>query len=69
MVTDAASFASKYGQQYSAPFKNIYPALALNNNTYIIPFLLQGVGGDPKLNQQDGIHPITAGDRTVAENV
>lgn len=40
-------------QQYADQFKNIYPALALNNNTAIIPFLLQGVGGDPKLNQQD----------------
>ncbi|MEO8860792.1 MAG: SGNH/GDSL hydrolase family protein [Ginsengibacter sp.] len=57
------------GQQYSEQFRNIYPSLAVSNNTTIIPFLLQGVGGDPKLNQQDGIHPTAAGDKIVAENV
>jgi acyl-CoA thioesterase-1 len=31
--------------------------------------LLQGVGGDPKLNRQNGIHPTAAGDKIVAENV
>ncbi len=57
------------GQQYSEQFKKIYPSLAANNNIKIIPFLLEGVGGDPKLNQQDGIHPTAAGDKIVAENV
>ncbi|MEP7253655.1 MAG: arylesterase, partial [Ginsengibacter sp.] len=45
------------GQQYATDFKNIYPALASKNNIPILPFLLKDVGGDPKLNQQDGIHP------------
>ena len=57
------------GQQYAGEFKNIYPELAAKNHIALIPFLLQGVGGDPKLNQRDGIHPTAEGDKIVAENV
>ena len=35
----------------------------------LIPFLLEGVGGELKLNQQDGIHPTAEGHQIVAENV
>jgi len=57
------------GQQYTSEFKKIYPELAAKNNIALIPFLLQGVGGDPKLNQDDGIHPNVEGAKIVAENV
>lgn len=57
------------GQQYAGEFKKIYPELATKNHIALIPFLLQGVGGDPKLNQRDGIHPTAEGDKIVAENV
>ena len=57
------------GQQYATEFKNLYPDLAAKNNIALIPFLLQGVGGDAKLNQQDGIHPTAEGHKIVAENV
>lgn len=57
------------GQQYAGNFKAIYPALADKNNITLIPFLLQNVGGDVKLNQQDGIHPTAEGHKIVAENV
>jgi acyl-CoA thioesterase-1 len=39
------------------------------NNTSLIPFLLQGVAGDEKLNIADGIPPNPAGHMIVAENV
>jgi len=35
----------------------------------LIPFLLKGVGGEPELNQADGIHPNEKGHKIVAENV
>jgi acyl-CoA thioesterase-1 len=35
----------------------------------LIPFLLEGVGGEAKLNQRDGIHPTAEGHQLVAENV
>ncbi|HSB93136.1 MAG TPA: arylesterase [Flavitalea sp.] len=57
------------GQQFSEEFRNVYPALAKKNNITLIPFLLEGVGGEVKLNQQDGIHPTAEGHRIVAENV
>ena len=57
------------GQDYTLEFKKIYSDLAVKNNVTLIPFLLQGVGGDSKLNQDDGIHPNKAGEKIVAENV
>jgi acyl-CoA thioesterase I len=57
------------GKQYSAEFKNIYPELAKKNNATLIPFLLDGVGGNEKLNQADGIHPNVEGHKIVAKNL
>lgn len=57
------------GVTYTTEFRNIYPDLAKKNAAMLIPFLLEGVGGDLKLNQQDGIHPTAEGHHIVAENV
>ena len=35
----------------------------------LVPFLLEGVGGERELNQGDGIHPNAAGHEVLAENV
>src|SRR5580693_286824 len=57
------------GSTYSTEFYNIFADLAKKNNTSLIPFLLDGVGGDPSLNQADGIHPNTNGEKIVTETV
>jgi acyl-CoA thioesterase I len=57
------------GQQYNAAFQKIFPDLAAKNKAALIPFLLEGVGGRPELNQEDHIHPTEEGHRIVAENV
>ena len=57
------------GEDYTTAFKNIFPALAKRNHAALVPFLLEGVGGRPELNQPDHIHPTAAGHRIVAENV
>ena len=57
------------GRRYAAEFSRIFPDLARENEAALIPFLLDGVGGVPELNQEDGIHPNAAGARVVAENV
>ncbi|MFY8035734.1 MAG: arylesterase [Cyclobacteriaceae bacterium] len=57
------------GKAYSDEFKQIFPALAKKNNATLMPFLLEGVGGDEKLNQADGIHPNEAGHKIVAKNL
>lgn len=57
------------GQDYTNRFKNMFPELAEKNNVGLIPFLLEGVAGDPELNQRDGIHPTAEGYKIVIENV
>jgi acyl-CoA thioesterase-1 len=57
------------GQAYTTEFRNIYTELAEKNAMTLIPFLLEGVGGEPELNQEDGIHPTIEGHKIVAENV
>jgi acyl-CoA thioesterase-1 len=57
------------GQAYTTEFRNIYIELAAKNNMTLIPFLLEGVGGEPELNQADGIHPNEQGSLIVAKNV
>jgi len=57
------------GADYASQFKAMYPALAQSNNTYLIPFLLEGVAGIPELNLEDGIHPTAEGQRIVTNNV
>ena len=57
------------GQEYTTEFRNIYTELAKKNSMTLIPFLLEGVGGEPALNQADGIHPTAEGHLIVAENV
>ena len=57
------------GEKYGGQFIKIYPELAEENNSRLIPFLLEGVGGDPSLNLPDGIHPNAEGHKIVAQNV
>jgi acyl-CoA thioesterase I len=57
------------GEAYTTAFRSIFPALAKRNDAALVPFLLEGVGGRPELNQPDHIHPTAAGHRIVAENV
>jgi acyl-CoA thioesterase-1 len=57
------------GQAYSEEFRAIFPDLAQEGEVTLIPFLLEGVAGDPDLNLPDGIHPSKEGHRIVAETV
>jgi acyl-CoA thioesterase I len=57
------------GAKYTGDFKKIFRQLAEKNKMTLIPFLLEGVGGIPELNQADGIHPNAAGHQMVAANV
>jgi acyl-CoA thioesterase-1 len=57
------------GSTYSTAFRDLFPRLAVKNKAALIPFLLQNVGGIPRLNQHDGIHPTAEGHKIVADNV
>jgi len=69
MVIAGMQMPPSMGAKYTNDFKNIFPDLARKNNMALIPFLLDKVGGIPKLNQDDGIHPTAEGDKILAENV
>ena len=57
------------GDDYVLAFGEMFSDLAARNNAALVPYLLQGVAGDPSLNLPDGIHPNAAGQRILAENV
>ncbi len=57
------------GNEYTNAFAKIYKKLAKEYETGFIPFILDGVGGIPSLNQADGIHPNEAGEKIVMETV
>lgn len=57
------------GQSYTSEFKDLYQEIAEAENVQLIPFLLEGVGGEPELNLSDGIHPNEAGHEIVAETL
>jgi len=54
---------------YVFTFGKIFSDLAAKNKAALVPYLLEGVAGDPSLNLPDGIHPNAAGHRILAENV
>lgn len=58
-----------YGPQYADSFRNIFKSVARETHASLVPFFLEGVGGHPDLNQDDGIHPTAPGYDIVVENV
>ncbi len=54
---------------YVSAFGKMFGELATKNGAALVPYLLDGVAGDPSLNLPDGIHPNAAGQRILAENV
>lgn len=58
-----------YGARYSNQFKDLYPKLAEKNNLGLVPFLLEGIGGNPELMQRDGIHPTVEAQEIIVNNI
>jgi acyl-CoA thioesterase I len=54
---------------YVAAFGKMFAELASKNGALLVPYLLEGVAGDPSLNLPDGIHPNAAGQKVLADNV
>ncbi|MES1194541.1 MAG: arylesterase, partial [Opitutus sp.] len=69
LVLAGMQMPAHMGADYTRQFAAMYPDLARENRLTLIPFLLEGVGGVPGLNQGDGIHPTAAGHKIVAETV
>lgn len=58
-----------YGPLYTAEFRNVFKDLADDHDVAFVPFFLEGVAGNPTLNQRDGIHPNAEGARIVEQLV
>jgi acyl-CoA thioesterase I len=60
---------TNFGEDHRTAFATLYPRLASECDIALIPFLLEGVGGHPELNQSDDIHPNPAGHAIIATTV
>ena len=58
-----------YGAQYTKEFQAVFPEVARSTGVAFMPFLLDGVAADPRLNQPDGIHPTAAGQQVIADRL
>ena len=58
-----------YGGEYTKEFEAVFPAVARRTKVTLVPFLLDGVAGVPRLNQADGIHPTAAGQQMIADHL
>jgi acyl-CoA thioesterase-1 len=61
--------APNLGSEYVAAFERIYPELAAKYGALLYPFFLDGVAGDLKLTQPDGLHPNAAGVGVIVERI
>jgi acyl-CoA thioesterase I len=58
-----------YGIHYARDFSAAFPALAAKFRTALVPFLLDGVAGNPALTQADGLHPLALAQPRLLQNV
>ena len=58
-----------HGWQYTIDFHNIWPELAASYNVPLVPFMLNGVFGNPDLMSSDGVHPNASGTKRIAANI
>jgi acyl-CoA thioesterase-1 len=58
-----------YGAGYGATFQRLYEEVARKRGAALMPFFLDGVAGDPRLNQPDGVHPTAEGYRLIVDRL
>ena len=69
IVLAGMQLPTNMGPEHTRLFASMFPELARANHVALVPFLLDGVGGIPSLNQADGIHPTAEGHQIVAATV
>jgi acyl-CoA thioesterase-1 len=57
------------GAKYQRDYISAFPDLASEYKVAFLPFILEGVALDRKLNQADGIHPNAEGEKIMTETV
>ncbi|HLJ53221.1 MAG TPA: arylesterase, partial [Rhizomicrobium sp.] len=61
--------APNLGADYGKAFEAIYPDLAAKYGVLLYPFFLDGVAGNLKLVQPDGLHPNPSGVGVIVERI
>ena len=69
VVIAGLTLPRNYGPEYITEFENMFVELAETYGTARIPFLLEGIAGDPELNRFGDIHPTAEGYAIVVRNV
>jgi acyl-CoA thioesterase-1 len=58
-----------YGAAYTKQFEQVYKDIAKKEKVPLLPFLLEGVASQTKLNLPDGIHPNEEGHKILAATI
>ncbi|HUP56855.1 MAG TPA: arylesterase [Bdellovibrionota bacterium] len=58
-----------YGKEFTEGFEALYRDLAREHSVALVPFLLEGIGGEKEMNLDDGIHPNERGHQKMAETI
>jgi len=69
VVLAGLKIPANYGTEYREAFEQIFKELTQKNKVAYIPFLLEGVAGNPDLNLPDLIHPNGKGHKVMAETI
>lgn len=57
------------GRDYGDRFNAVFPTVAKENDALLYPFFLEGVAGNPALNQSDRIHPTPEGVKVMVKGI
>ena len=57
------------GRAYGEVFEAVFARVAQRHDVPLYPFFLEGVAGDPGLNQPDGVHPTADGIAIIVERI
>ena len=69
VVLAGMQMPANMGEAYTRAYREMFPAVAEETEATLIPFLLDGVGDVPEMNQADHIHPNPAGHRLISDTV
>jgi acyl-CoA thioesterase-1 len=57
------------GAQYQRDFTSVFPDLANEHKLRFVPFVLENIALKKELNQADGIHPNSEGEKIMTDNI
>ncbi len=69
VVLAGMKMLSNLGPEYTDAFEKVYRDAARDFDVIGVPFILEGVAGEPDLNQPDGIHPTAEGYAIIAAHL